>query len=81
MPSWRAIEQMRPRASNTARLVLSTYTANEWVCNAVGGAAGGAAGFPQLIGALTTRKLEVLALVIKGLNGRQIEEPLYLATG
>lgn len=35
----------------------------------------------QLIDSLTARELEVLALVVKGLNNRQIGEELHLATG
>lgn len=35
----------------------------------------------QLVEALTPRELEVLALVVKGMNNRQIGEQLHLATG
>ncbi|MCH9662573.1 MAG: response regulator transcription factor [Gammaproteobacteria bacterium] len=35
----------------------------------------------KLIEALTARELEVLALVVKGLNNRQIGDQLHLATG
>ena len=35
----------------------------------------------QLVESLTPRELEVLALVVKGMNNRQIGEQLHLATG